>query len=460
MRRSAFRERGRRNGFMKLHMRHALHGSALRFTLPVIAENVLTAAVGLIYSAVLGGVSASSLAAAGTGNQAMSFIVSFFSAVTTGSAILASRLTGQGDRNRLSRVVEHAMLLAPALSVMVMAFLIIISVPFTRVLMPGASDAFFGEGLSYFRCVLVSLPGLITYNVLSGILRASGDSKSALISTLLMNAVQLLAAFLFINVLHMEITGAGLAYVVCRYAGALALLIAIFRHHRSFSVDPRRIVRPSLSENMRILKTGLPSTVDAMAVQGGYLIINTLLIGLGQMEASVYNVLNTLIGMTGICQGIVNASATTLVGHKVGAGDIAGARKTENKILFISVSATVLLCAVVMVFPAFFTGLFTGDDTIQGLSADLIWVNLMFCIPAVVVNSVEPCARVGGEAKLVMLSCILNVWCLRLPLTWLFCYPMDMGVTGVFLANSIACTSRGVFGYLMTHKKRWGTRPV
>lgn len=47
----------------------AFKSDAMRFTLPVIAENIFTTGVGLIYSAIVGGISASSLARDGHGQS-------------------------------------------------------------------------------------------------------------------------------------------------------------------------------------------------------------------------------------------------------------------------------------------------------------------------------------------------------------------------------------------------------
>ena len=65
-----------------------------RFTLPVIAENIFTASVSLVYSAVTGAISAGALAASNVANQAMNLVFALFTMLTTGSAILVARATG------------------------------------------------------------------------------------------------------------------------------------------------------------------------------------------------------------------------------------------------------------------------------------------------------------------------------------------------------------------------------
>ncbi len=434
----------------------ACRSETLRFTLPVIAENIFTTGVGLIYSAIVGGISASSLAAMGTGNQAMNLVVSLFAVITTGCVVLTAQLTGRGDIPRASRVVEHTLLLAPASALVVTVVLLAASAPLMRLLMPGAQADFLKEGTDYFRMLLLSLPGLITMNALTGLLRASGESRLALFNSILINVVQIAAAYIFINKMDMKIMGAGCAYVVCRYAGTIAMVLAVFGHHRGFKVERARIFRPSMPVVREILRVGLPTSVDSFSVQAGYLLNNSLLIGLGVRAASTYNVMSTIVTFTGVCQGIGSASATTLVGQRVGAGDLPGARRRVNAILLYTFAATTVLCLVACLFPRFFAGLFSSDPDVISDSARILWLILPFCYFAVAVNVTEPSTRAGGDTKYVMLTCSACVWLIRLPLTWLFCYPLKLGVAGVWLANLISLVARTILNLTRIYGRKWG----
>ena len=434
--------------------------SGFRFAFPVILENIITVFIGLVFSSILGKISLSSLAAAGTGNQVISCVTAFFCIVSTGTSIMVALNTGKGDRKKTSEVVEHAVLLSPIVSVTVTVVLLIISSPLMRLLMPGADQEFFSEGLSYFRVVALSLPGLMACNTFLSVLRSSGESRIPLFCTLAMNIVQLIAAFVFVSILKLQLVGAGLAYVVCRYIGSILLGGAIFRHHRAFRISLSGILHPDFKLIRQIFSVGAPNVIDGIAVQTGYILINSMLIGLGKNDSSIYNVLQTLISFSGICQPIVSVSVTTLTGHKVGAGDIAEARRTFRRILAIGLTATVVLSAVLIAFPTFFTGLFTDDPYIHKESARLIALTLLFAIPAVAVNASEPGVRVGGMSKHVAVTCTLCVWVIRVPLTWLFSYRFSLGVPGVFYANTIACYARSILAVWMIHSKRWGRKTI
>ena len=60
---------------------------SFRFTLPVVAENVLTIFIGLLFSRIISTISASALAAIGMSNTVMAVVSALFSVVTTGAAV-------------------------------------------------------------------------------------------------------------------------------------------------------------------------------------------------------------------------------------------------------------------------------------------------------------------------------------------------------------------------------------
>lgn len=432
---------------------------ALRFTMPLIFENMFVSGLGLVFSAIVGNISKSSLAAMGTGTQILNFIIAVFSAITTGSAILCARLTGRHDREGASHVVEQVLFLAPVSSIAMMLVLLLTSVPVTRLLMPGAEEAFFNEGLTYYRMVLYSLPALITFNALMGVLRAVGESRLAMLSSVVMTAVQLTSAYVFVNLWNMQVAGAGLAYVVCRYVGAAIAVAEVLRHRRSFYVNAQRVLHPDRATCMRMLRVGAPNSIDSLAVQSGYLIINTMLIGLGEFAASVYNVLSTLTGLAGICQSVGNCASTTMVGQRIGAGDVKGARRSYVRILLLSLLASNVVCGFIVIFSTTSASFFSKGEVMVS-SAALMWNLIPYNIPALGVNVCEPAARVGGYGKSVMVSCCLCVWLIRLPLTYLFCYPLQMSVTGVYLANAVSLLARALCAMVMIGRKKWGLREL
>ena len=442
-------------------MGHKLSMSeSARFVMPVIAENAFTVSVSLIYSAVTGAISAGSLAAATVGNQAMNMISALFAALSTGSAILTARLTGKQDEDAASRTVEQTLLLTPVLSILAAGVLLAASSFLIRLLMPGAEGEFLQEGSLYFRVILLSVPFTIMMNASAGMLRAAGQSRVVLVGTVISNAVQLAAVYLLASVGGMGLKGVALATVICRAAGCAYLTCMLLLNHRGFRVSKARIFHPDKQVIRRIFSVGLPASVDSIAVQLGYVVINSLLVNMGRTYASVVSVLNSVLVFTGITQGIGAAVSITLVGHKIGAGDIPGARRTLNSILLSCELSSFVLCVPAILFSGWSAGLFSKDADVILAASSFMWIQIPYCFSAVGVNVCEPAVRVGGDVKYAMINITVCVLLIRLPLTYLFCIRNSFGVAGIYAANITSLTARFAVDYLRIRSEKWGKREL
>ena len=203
-----------------------------RFVLPVILENIFTTCIGLVASAIFGGISKSSLAAYGTGNQIVTCLMTLFNVVATGASIRVALLTGKGDREHTSATVTQAVFLVPLVGISAALVLFSVSVPTIRLLMPKAEAAFLKEGLDYYRMLLLSLPFLAVFNSFSSMLRSAGDTRTPLAGVMVTNLVQVLCAYIFVSRLQLGLIGAGISYVVGRFAGASVIFPALLLHKK------------------------------------------------------------------------------------------------------------------------------------------------------------------------------------------------------------------------------------
>ena len=423
-----------------------------RFIIPVIIENIFTVTASLVLSYVTGAISKTSLSVATVGNQAMSLINSLFMVMSTGAAITTAHEIGREDKHAASRTAEHALFLTPVLSILVTGVLLIASKPIMSLLMPGAGKDFLKEGTQYFNIIALSIPAMALGNTIKGVLRATGDSKSAMNATFIGCIVQVVGVWLFTSRLGLGIAGSALATLSLRYISCFYILYVMLKNNRSLTIERSRVFKLDKSQIQLILRNGLPNVFDACAVQTGYVIINSMLVSLGENESAVFNVINTVLLFTGICQDIGSVSATVLVGQLTGAGNHKGAVRTFLRILIIAELVSFLLCLPTVLCPDFCARLFAKDaDVIKG-SADFMWIMYPYCFVAVGCNVCEPSVRARGYGKFAMVETILCVLCLRLPLTWLMCIKLRLGVPGMYAANITSLTVRFTLSFIRACK--------
>lgn len=415
----------------------------LQFVLPVILESLFNTAVGLIFSYLIGGISGSSLTTISLGNQILNMIVAITTMLVTGSSILCARLLGSSDKPGASHILEQTILFTTLISLAITLACLIFATPLMSLLMPNAESGVLSEGIVFFRIFILCLPFTLLNNACNGALRASGDGRSPMTVTGVICACQLVFACVFLRLWKLGVIGAGYSYLFSRIIGtALAFLFVL--HSPRYMVNLRNSLKPNFSIFRRILRIGIPTSIESIFVQTGYLTANSMLIGLGTFEAAVYNVVNTLYSFAALPQNIGIAVAMPLIGQLIGAKAYTKAKRTGWGIWAIGMLVSLLLSSLIWFFAPSLTPIYSSDPAVQSKAAKIIFSAFVMCIPAISLNTLDPQLRAGGDVKYVMYVTIIAVWLIRLPLTYLFCYHWSLGAAGVFWSNTISLFFRMV----------------
>ena len=433
---------------------------SLRFTLPVIIENTATIFIGLVLSRIFSGISASAMAAIGMSNTVVTVVSSFFSIVSGSTAVIVSRHIGAGEGKEAGEIVGQSITLSTLLSLGIAALTIMFSTPLFRLLIPNAEDTLFNEAVGYFRIMMLSLPGLVLISVLSPIFRAMGSSHVSFTATIITSVSQLLFSWIFIQGFHLNEIGAGLGAVCCRILGTACLLFALFRDHRFFTIHVKDMLRLHKDTCTRIFRLGIPISMESIFVQFGYMLANSMAISLGTFQSGVYQIINTLNSFGGMAQAICTAIATAVVGNLLGAGKPDRARTLGRYIWAAGIGTTALLCGILILAGEPLSALYSSDPATIKASADLLWILLVIDIAGVSINSIDPQLRAGGDVNFVMIITVSAVWLIRLPLTWLFCFKLDMGVLGIYVANAISLYVRAILGFIRHCGKKWYVKKI
>lgn len=433
---------------------------SLRFTLPIIIENIFGIFISMIISGIISGISPSAMAATGMANTVMTVVFAFFSIVIGSSAVIVSRHIGAGEGQAAGEVISQTILLSVVFSVIITALSIAFSTPLLRLLMPTAEDVLFNESVRYFRILMLSLPFHVLFSAMTPIFRAMGSSQVSFTLVVILYICLLVSSWFFIDILHLEEIGAGLAYIFCRLVGVICCFIVLLRDHRYFILHIKDMLRVRRDICARIFRLGIPMSMESIFVQVGYMLANSMAISLGTFESGVYQIINTLNSFAGLPQGICSAIGTAIIGQLIGAGKPDKARRIGRGIWAAGIAATALLCGVLILAGEPLSALYSSDPaTITG-SAQLLWVLLVMDIAGVSINAIDPQLKAGGDVNFVMIITVSAVWVIRLPLTWLFCFKLNMGVLGIYLANAISLYYRAIAGFIRHCGKKWYAKKI
>jgi len=172
--------------------------------------------------------------------------------------------------------------------------------------------------VSYFA---ISLPGIAVFfvqNLVDGILKGAGDTRTPMRLALLANALILVCDPFLIH--RYGVRGAAASTVLCRSVALAAGLFAVRRNavlREAAAVRPAEPVRAALG---RTLTTGLPMSADFTVRQGGALVLVAVVARLGVTAVAAYAIGYKVLYVATMAFYAVRQAASIHTAHTRGAG--------------------------------------------------------------------------------------------------------------------------------------------
>lgn len=330
----------------------------LLFTLPLVLGNLFQQFYALADTIIVGrycGVSA--LASVGSTGSLNYLILGFVIGVCNGFAIPIAQLFGARDYRDLRRHVANAAWLCLGSS----AVLTVLTVAFTRsmlVLMQTPEDILDGAA-TYIGWIFAGIPFIFLYNMVAGIMRALGDSKTPLFFLILTSALNIGLDLLFVIPLRMGILGAALATDISQAISGVVSFIFLCRKFTVLAME-KGDARPDRRVCYRLLGVGLPMGLQCSITAIGSVIVQWAVNMLGSTAVAAVTAASKTMNLLTVPLESVGTAMATYAGQNLGAARMDRVRKGVHSALLI---ATVYALASLVI-------LHFGDVTIMGLFLD------------------------------------------------------------------------------------------
>lgn len=333
----------------------------LRFSLPLLAGNILQQLYNLVDTFVVGraeGVTA--LAAVSSTGWLDWTLLGLIIGLTQGFAIQISHSFGAGDEEGLRRAAGHSL----TLGILVVAALEIIAqicLQPVLVLMNTPEDTFCLTQ-TYLRITFGGLPLVMGYNLFSGFLRSVGDSRTPLTAVTASALCNILLDVLFVSVFHWGVVGVAIATVIaqavsCTVCLAAVFLLPVFRLSRSDLHLTRAV-------SSRLICLGLPIAFQNLIISVGGLILQSVVNAQGFIFMAGYNAASRLQGLMEMAGTALRGAVSTFVGQNFGARKIDRVREGLSESVRLAVLMAAVIGASVILLGQPLLRLFIDDDPV------------------------------------------------------------------------------------------------
>lgn len=239
----------------------------------------------------------------------------------------------------------------------------------------------------------------------------------------------------------MGIIGSAWATDISRFYMAAVLVVYIGLAERRIFAVP---LLPDFSRLWRLLKLGVPAAMH-VGLETLVFTVATLLIARLTPEAlAAHQIALNLASVTFMVPLGISSAAAVRVGHRIGAGDFAGAGRSGYAA--IAIAAAFMACAALtfLLVPRGITRLYTADAGVIELSVSLLAVAAVFQLCDGVQVTSAGALRGMGDTHTAMVCNLVFYWMVGLPVGYLLCFRFGYGAAGIWAGLCLGLVLIGI----------------
>lgn len=256
------------------------------------------------------------LAGVGSTGSICFLVLGLCNGICAGFAIPVAQKFGQKDMVGLRRIVGNMIWLGSAIA---LAVTLVTTLLCRQILlwMDTPADTF-SYAYDYIWVIFLAIPATMLYNLLSGILRSLGDSKTPLLFLIVSSLLNILLDVVFILTFHMGVAGAGWATLVSQLVSGLLCLLLIAKRFPVLHLE-KEDLRLRRWEALRLLTMGLPMGLQYSITAIGSILLQTAVNGLGSSAMAAVTTGNKVSQFFACPYDAMGATIATFAGQNLGA---------------------------------------------------------------------------------------------------------------------------------------------
>lgn len=324
-------------------------GAMLRFSLPLIAGNLLQQCYNITDTLIVSKLGADALAAVGTSYAVMVFLTSVILGLCMGSGILFSMLFGAKKQDELKTSVFLSFVLISILT----AFITLLSLLFLPQMLSflDIPQKIRPMTQAYLFFIFLGLPATFFYNFFASLLRAIGNSLMPLIFLGVCAVLNIFLDWLFVFPMQMGVAGAAIATIIAQFVSAVGMTTYCIKKAPHL-IPHRRHCHFDRALFARIINFSLLTCVQQSVMNFGILLVQGVVnrFGVSVMAAFAAAVKIDSFAYMPV-QDFGNAFSTFIAQNK-GAGEAARIKQGIRTGFLISFLFCIVISAAVILFAA------------------------------------------------------------------------------------------------------------
>lgn len=380
----------------------------IAFAVPLLLGNLFqqlyNAADSLIVGNFLG---REALAAVSSSGNLIFMMVGFFNGLAVGAGVVIARACGAKDRERIRKAVHTDIAFGIAAGLCLTVFAILFTPVILRLI--STPPDIMPLSIAYFRVYSAGIIFSVLYNILMGIMNASGDSRHPLYYLIISSVVNIVLDVLFIGGFGLGVGSAAAATIISQALSSVLCFAKLMRAEGPVQVRLSEI-RFDRVQLRAIVSYGFPAGVQNSVIGLANTVIQRSVNAFPAAVIAGFGVYSKIEGFILLPITTISLALTTLVGQNLGAKEYGRASNGSAKGVLISIAIAEILGALLFASAPFLVSLFSSDPDVIGAGAGQARLEAFFYFLVAISHGAAGVLRGAGKSSVPMLV-MLSVWC-------------------------------------------------
>ncbi len=421
-----------------------IYPSLVKFTIPLLLAMFLQALYSGVDLLIVGRYAETAdVSGVATGSMLMMTTTFAICSLAIGVTILVGRKVGQKRPKQVGIIIGNGISFFSIIAVL-MTILFVWKSDYLSELMHSPKEAF-SQTQDYIKYCGWGSIFVLAYNLLGGILRGLGDSKTPLLTVVIATIINIFGDYFLISKLHMGAKGAAIATI---FAQAVSVLISIMiiKNKKNLPVE---FSLKNIEFNKKIITMiivlGIPIAVQDLLVGLSFMVIQVLVNSIDLVSSAGVGIGEKICHFIMLVPSAFAQALGTFVSQNI------GARKYDRiyKALWYGIYTSVAV-GVVMAYGSFVHGdwlcsFFTDKQEVilaahtylKAYSIDCILTPFLFCFIGYYVGY--------GKTLFLMIQGIIGAICIRIPFAYFSSLNPDSTLFHIALATPVATATQIIF---------------
>lgn len=431
----------------------------LTFAIPIFISNLFQQLYNVVDITIIGHILGDdALAAVGSTSSVYSLVIGFINGMSNGFCVVAARYFGGDEGTNFRRSVH----LSAALSLIAAIVLTVLPLLFLRPLLLALNtpESILDLAQSYISIILIFCFVTVTYNLLSSMLRAIGNSRIPLYALVIASVINIFLDLLLVGAMRMGVVGAALATVAAQVFSVVFLIAYIIKAcpHLHLCV---RYFAPEKQILTELTTTGLSMAMMLVLTNIGTVAMQGSINSFGTSTITGHTAARKFHDICMLPFGTICTGTATFVSQNYGARKVDRIKQGIRSSIMLGGVWSIFVLLVMLFFGRTLIHALTGssDSTVLDIAMQYLYWNVPFYfilnILLVMRNSLQ---ALGGKIIPLVASAIeligkfIGAFCLTKiigylgicwtePLTWFICFPIVLSGFFIRLNKGLIATA-------------------